>query len=124
MSPLKYFAVGCALSAISLSSPVAASPQRRVLDFTLVNATPVVIMELYVSPAAADQWGADVLGQEIVPPGEQREIAFSRNETTCLWDIKIVDEDNKKRQWARFNLCEASAVTLKYEKGRFAATVK
>ena len=124
MSPLKFVAVGCALSAISLSSPVDASSERRLLDFTLVNATPVVVMELYISPAAGEQWGGDVLGQEIVPPGEAREIAVSRSETTCLWDIKIVDEDNKKRQWTRFNLCEASALTLKYAKGKFAATVK
>jgi hypothetical protein len=123
MKLLKFGAL-LALAAASATSSVSASSQRRVLDFTLINASPAIIMELYVSPASDDTWGADVLGKDIVKPGEELEIAFSRNETTCMWDLRFVDENNKKLVWPRVNLCEASAITLKYEKGRPTANVR
>ena len=109
---------------VASTSSAAASSQHRVLDFKLVNATPTIIMELYVSPAGDNNWGADVLGKDIVKPGEALEIAFSRSEATCIWDLRFVDEDNKKVVWPRVNLCEASAITFKYAKGKPTADVR
>jgi hypothetical protein len=124
MKRIKFAILACALAAVSLTSSVAASSQRRVLDFTLVNSTKYTILELYVSPTNDDKWGEDVLGEDILKPGEELEISFSRGETTCMWDLKIVDEDKDEVEWEKFNLCEASEITLKYENGKATAIVK
>ena len=123
MKYIKFAVLTLALAALAASSPLAA-PQRRVLDFTLVNGTKYTIMQLYVSPTRDDKWGEDVLGEDVLKPGEEVEITFSRAETTCMWDLKIVDEDKDEVEWEKFNLCEASEITLKYENGKPTAIVK
>jgi len=124
MKRIKFAILACALTAVSLTASVAASSQRRVLDFTLVNSTKYTILELYVSPTNDDKWGEDVLGEDILKPGEKLDISFSRGETTCMWDLKIVDEDKDEVEWEKFNLCEASEITLKYENGKATAIIK
>ena len=123
MNPLKLSAVGVALSA-TLGSTPAAAPQRRVLDFTLVNGTNHIFMQLYVSPARDGRWGGDVLGDEILRPGQETEVSFSRTEPTCMWDLKIVNEEKHAREWRKLNLCEASRITLKVEQGKPTAVVR
>ena len=124
MKNIKLAVLACALAAVALTSSVAASSQRRVLDFTLVNSTKYTILELYVSPTNDDKWGEDVLGKDVLKPGEKVDIEFSRGETTCMWDLKIVDEDKDEVEWEKFNLCEASEITLKYENGQATAIIK
>lgn len=124
MKNIKLAVLACALVGAALTSSVSASSQRRVLDFTLVNSTKYTIVELYVSPTNDDKWGEDVLGEDVLKPGEKVDISFSRGETTCTWDLKIVDEDKDEVEWAKFNLCEASEITLKYENGKPTAIIK
>ena len=81
-------------------------------------------MEVYVSPTLDGNWGEDVLGRDIVRPGQRIELAFSRPEPTCRWDLKIVNEDNVKFEWQKFNLCEITEITLKNQNGKPTALVK
>jgi hypothetical protein len=89
-----------------------------------VNGTKYTIVELYVSPTNDDKWGEDVLGEDILKPGQKVDIEFSRSESTCTWDLKIVDEDKDEVEWEKFNLCEISEITLKYENGKPTAIIK
>ena len=85
-------------------------------DFALLNATGYEIGELYVAPAQSSDWQEDVLGQDVLGDGEQANIKFSRNEDTCHWDLKVVyPEDNSSAEWSNVNLCELTAVTIKYD---------
>lgn len=95
-----------------------------VLDFTLVNKTGLMIREVYVSPTSNDQWGEDVMGRDVLDDDESVKIRFSRRETECIWDLKVVDEDDDAVVWKKLNLCEASQITLKYEGKRPTAIVK
>src|SRR5688500_16665352 len=98
--------------------------QNRKLDFELLNRTGLIIAELYVSPSNDDEWGADVLGKDILKAGESVEIEFSRGETTCNWDVKIVDEDEDDVIWEKIDLCKAAHITLRYENGTPTAVIK
>jgi hypothetical protein len=98
--------------------------QNRNLDFTLVNKTGLTIQELYISTTKDDKWGEDVLGQDVLKDGARVDIKFSPKETSCRWDLKIVDEDDDDVEWEDFNLCEASEITLLYEKGKPTALIK
>lgn len=110
-------AVGYAQSAtVKRSSPV--------LDFDLLNATEYTIAELYVSPSNSTKWGEDVLGRDVLRNGETVELKFSRSETECSWDIKIVDEEDDEVIWEDIDLCKWAHITLKWENGRAFATFK
>jgi hypothetical protein len=93
-------------------------------DFVLVNRTGLTISEFYVSPSNDDEWGEDVLGRDTLASGEQLEISFSRKEKECVWDLKIVDEDEDEITWEDINLCKATEITLKYENKKPTAVIK
>ena len=93
-------------------------------DFTLVNKTGLEIHELYVSPANDDEWGEDVLGRDILENNQSVDITFARKEKSCVWDLKIVDEDKDDVVWEDINLCKAEEITLKYEGKKPTAIIK
>lgn len=113
------------LAVIALASmTLQATPQRRNLDFTLVNKTGLTIMEVYLSPTSEDEWGEDVMGKDVLKNGEKVDITFSSGETECNWDLKIVDEDDDDVEWTKLNLCTASEITLMYEGKKPTAVIK
>ncbi len=94
-------------------------------DFTLRNRTGYAIAEVYVSPAKDKHWGEDVMGRDILPNGKDVEITFSRRESTCKWDLKVVfDDDDEEAVWENFDLCTIEEITLRYEGKRPTATWK
>lgn len=112
------------LTVVALSSLSAATPQNRNLDFRLVNGTRYDVVELYLSPTTEDEWGDDVLGMDLLEAGKSADIKFSSRETSCIWDLKIVDEDDDEVVWKKLNLCTANVITLKYENGQPTAIIK
>jgi len=80
-------------------------------DFALVNHTGFAIYEIYISETANDSWEEDVLGENILPNGGRLDIAFA-DRSACLWDIKVVDEDDADVTWTSIDLCAASVVVL------------
>ena len=86
-------------------------------DFALVNATGYEISELYVAPSKSSDWQEDVLGQDVLGDGERANITFNRGTEICQFDLKVVySDDNSSAEWIGVNLCELSAVTIKYNR--------
>lgn len=110
--------------ALTCSLTVGYTASGPVLDFTLVNRTGLTIQEVYVSPTSDDEWGEDVMGRDVLRNAEAVDISFSRRETECHWDLKVVDDDEDTVVWEKLNLCEASEITLMYEGKRPTAIIK
>lgn len=122
---LKPAIVASCLAVVALVSvTLQAMPQRRNLDFTLVNKTGLTIMEVYLSPTTSDEWEEDVLGDDVLKNGGKVDIKFSSTETECNWDLKIVDEDDDDVEWTKLNLCTANEITLMYEGKKPTAIIK
>lgn len=119
---MRVFVFAASLLLVGSVQPMAA--QGRNLDFELLNRTGLIVAELYVSPTKDNEWGADVLGRDVLGNDETVEITFSRKEKSCLWDLKIVDEDDDEVVWTEIDLCQASHITLRYENGRATAIIK
>ena len=99
-----------ALSTVVVSATAAHADPR---DFTLHNGSGVVISEVYVSSSAVTQWEEDVLGRDVLMPGESVTINFSRfTEGDCLYDIKVVADTGGEGQLNQVNLCEVTDVTF------------
>jgi len=93
-------------------------------DFTLINKTGLTIDELYVSPTSVNDWEEDVLGVDTLANGAKIDIKFSRKESVCSWDMKIVDEDGDEVVWTKLDLCKAEEITLNYANGKPTAIIK
>lgn len=117
-------AVCAVATAILSASAPSAAPQNRKLDFGLINKTGVVITELYVSPSDDDEWGEDVLGRDVLKNGERVDIEFSRKETTCKWDLKMIDEDKDEGVWENLDLCTINEITIMWENKKPTAIIK
>ena len=115
--------VAAALCLLFVASSVSIAQNRR-LDFELLNETGLVIMEVYVSPTDSREWGEDIMGRDVLGDGETVEIQFSRRETACEWDLRIIDEDEDEVVWTALDLCTAEHVTLQYENGRPTARIR
>lgn len=114
---MKFFLIAAAMiSMFATATPSAQAESRQ--DFMLVNKTGYDISEVYISPAKADDWEEDILGSDdTLDDATQREIKFHRVGKTCMWDLKVVyDEDDSTAVWHDINLCEVSKITIKYNK--------
>ena len=110
---VKKFILAMALAAAMVSS--AAGQARQ--DFELVNKTGYEINEVYISPSKKDNWEEDILGDETLDDGESRTIRFHNSGNTCIWDLKVVyEEDDSTAVWANLDLCKVSKITIRYNR--------
>ena len=116
--------IAAALALVALASITISAAQGRNLDFTLVNKTGLTIDEVYLSPTNDDKWGKDVMGKDVLKNGDKVDITFSSSETSCNWDLKVVDEEKDEIEWTKLDLCKAEEITLKYEGKHPTAIIK
>lgn len=95
---------------LAILAPLVAAQGKQ--DFTLYNRTGLSITELYISPAAADEWGDDILGIDVLPNSDDTTIHFSPKERAASWDIKLIDENGKEHIRYKFNLLNVSEITV------------
>lgn len=102
-----------AFAAFAAANPGVASADPR--DFTLVNEHPTVtITHVYVGPSSSDDWGEDILGRDVLLPGESVFIYFERfTPGDCFYDIKVVYADGDEGILWAVNLCETDTVTFR-----------
>lgn len=97
---------GAAISAFAIAivsvQAVLADPR----DFTLENDSLSTVVHLYVAPSSSTNWGDDVLGVDVLGPGESVDITFDTSlDRTCIYDLLVVTEDGARTRKNRENLC-------------------
>jgi len=93
--------------AVASTSSALADPR----DFTLVNNTDGMITHLFVSTVDTNDWEEDVLGRDVLSPGESVDIYFTGG-TGCMYDIKVLVADGREGYLYGINLCTTSTVTF------------
>lgn len=68
----------------------AQSASAESVTFTLVNSTSRVLEEFYASPPSTDDWEEDILGVDVLAPGESTRITINDGREDCLYDFKGV----------------------------------
>lgn len=84
-------------------------------DFIIVNQTGVIINELHITPHEADEWGEDILGQDVLESDHECDIQFDPKEDVCLWDLRIADSEGNSIEWENIDLCKAVKVVLHWD---------
>jgi hypothetical protein len=111
---LRTLASVAAVAAVMLLTPTLASAAPQ--DFELVNDTGYELKNLYISPTTENEWGDDVLGQDVLQNGQTVKIHFPEGRGEgCEWDLKVTYSDDTSHEWGKVNLCSISTVTIKYD---------
>ena len=92
-----------------------ATAQAANLDFELVNNTGVDIYEVFVSPSDVEEWGDDILEQDILEDGMSVEISFDPEEEAALWDLMVKDGEGNSIYWEELDLTQISTFKLSME---------
>lgn len=84
---------GSVAVAIALSLPAvfwqtsASQAQTESATFTLVNQTDRDLLEFYASPPEEESWEEDILGADVLGPGESVEIVIDDAREDCYYDF-------------------------------------
>ncbi len=105
-----------AICALSLMSPLAFAAGKQ--DFTLHNETGKTIKEVYIAPHSDEEWGEDVMGDDVLENGEEVDIEFDPKEKADSWDMRVVFSDGKVTVWTKLMLTDITDVTLSYKDGK------
>lgn len=99
------------LATMAAASTSAALADPR--DFTLANESDVTITHVYVSSADTASWEEDVLGADVLGPGDSVDITFSGfSPDACSYDIKVLAVDGREGYLYGVDLCAITLVTF------------
>ncbi|HEX4497524.1 MAG TPA: CHAT domain-containing protein [Thermoanaerobaculia bacterium] len=87
----------------AVESPSAEAQSQSTV--TIVNNSRWAVQHIYISPTSDRSWGNDVLGNDILRPGQQTQIY---NILCDSYGIKLVDEDRYVCVLEQINLCGSS----------------
>jgi hypothetical protein len=111
------------LVAFALVALCAVAAFAQTFDFTLVNKTGYPITEVNVSPADDNNWGEDVLGEDILPDGESFEVVFDKSYEAALllfgvdkYDLKCSYKDGSSDEWYDLKLEDITYIVLSLDK--------
>lgn len=82
------------------------------VKFTLDNQSDFTIDEFYASPANTDEWGEDILGQDVLEGGQSGTVTIADGSDQCVYDLKAVDEDGTEHELMDLDICKSPNVTF------------
>lgn len=96
-------------------SGTAQNPQ---LDFKLENRTGINIHSIYIASHDSDEWGDDLMEDDILRDGEDLDIEFHPKAGARLWDLRIEDKEGNSVEWDSIDPRKIEVLTLKIVKGK------
>ncbi len=106
------FGLGSAAVATAFAFGLAGAAQAQTTDpsFRLNNRSNQTVMELYVSASSDSNWGQDLLGQNVLPPGQTFIVRLPNGQ--CVNDIRIVVEGGRATERRQINTCELTDINF------------
>ncbi|MBW6400511.1 hypothetical protein KPL78_21815 [Roseomonas sp. HJA6] len=105
-------AIAAAALAAATGLAPAAMAQTGDPSFNLVNRSSRVIYEAYASPSSDSNWGADRLGQNVIPAGRSFVIRLPQGE--CIYDVRVVydRQGGPAEERRNINLCNLTELAF------------
>jgi len=97
-------------SATDAISPSMSAPTHAAHTITVINHAPRQIVELYVSPASADDWGGDLLVNGPISTGGMRDV---KPEVSCRADLRVVFDNRSAEERRDIDICAHSKLDIK-----------
>ncbi|HMQ78701.1 MAG TPA: hypothetical protein PKE39_02330 [Ignavibacteria bacterium] len=82
-------------------------------NFSMVNNTGMILVDVFISPSASDNWGSDVIPKDMILDGETFDFTFTGIDPEhCSWDILFTADDGNKYYMRGVDLCSITTITL------------
>lgn len=102
------FAIAMAATITAISALPASAMDRRV---KIVNDTNFTIVRFYGSNKGTDSWEEDILGNDVLRPGQSVRIDFDDGTGYCKFDFKAVFDDGDVLTASDINVCKIGTYT-------------
>jgi hypothetical protein len=102
-------ALGC-LFLVSATFSTASAYNRKV---TIQNKTRVPIVEFYASNTGTNNWQEDILGRDMLMPGQSVNINIDDGTGYCRYDFRAVFQDGDVLEEGGVNVCEVGTYTYR-----------
>jgi hypothetical protein len=97
---------------------VSGPAQNPTLDFRLENRTGINIHSIFIASHDSDEWGDDLMEDDILRDGEDLDIEFHPKAGARLWDLRIEDKEGDSVEWESIDPSKFEVLTLKIVKGK------
>ena len=95
--------LAAAVGAVCLAA-VSAHAENR--DVTVTNATSVAMIEFYASNTGTNAWEEDILGVDVLEPGEAVLVTVDDGTGACMFDFRATFSDGTEATKGSVNVCE------------------
>jgi len=84
------------------------------LVFTLKNGTNSTMTRFYTSPVNVEDWEEDVLGRDVLSPGESVRVTIADGRSVCKYDMKFefTEDSDLDTTTDTQDLCELGEYTI------------
>jgi len=102
---------GLAAAALLILGAVTDASAGGAVTFTLTNGTDSVIDAFYASPPGNGDWEEDILGQDVLGPGESANITIDDGAEDCHYDFLAVFDDGTELEHNGVGVCDGQSYT-------------
>jgi ABC-type sugar transport system substrate-binding protein len=99
------------LATAALLAAAAVPAAAADVSYELINNSPLTLVFFHTSPVSDPNWGADLLENAVLAPGESGAVTLYDASSTCDFDVKFVFEDGQELI-DQVNVCELASYTL------------
>jgi hypothetical protein len=89
-------------------SPTQLVSRYATYSFRLTNRQSNSIHYFYASPTNVDSWEKDILGRDVLSPGETIRVSIDDGRSSCIYDFKAVFSDGSTSTHYGVNVCNLS----------------
>ena len=97
--------LAAAVGAVWLVATPALAQNR---DVTVTNATSTAMIEFYASNIGTNAWEEDILGVDVLEPGEAVLVTVDDGTGACMFDFRATFSDGTEATRGGVNVCEIS----------------
>jgi hypothetical protein len=107
IASIRLTSVALALMALFATlAPEKTEAQRYDRRMVIINDTGRTILEFYATNTGVTNWGRDLLGQGVVPPGGRHMFDFNDGTGYCMFDFRAVLDNGRPIERYRVNVCQ------------------
>ena len=99
-------ALAVLVATTALTPGMASAEDRRV---RIINETRHIIVRFYASNVNASGWEEDILGEDVLQPGQSVTVNIDDGSGYCLYDFKAVFDDGDSLVRQRVDVCKISS---------------
>ena len=100
------------VAGVVASALIAGPVMAEDLLVRLENKSSAAIVEFYTSPTDVNSWEEDVMGVDVLNPGEAVDVTIADGRSQCSYDLRFTFSDNTAFEDHGIDLCETGSYTL------------